>query len=74
VRKGQVLDEQTHFQVAVTKLLAPGDLLMFHDTLYKYPEMTNEDYISIRDSPDLDEFGKYLLHSSLTANLTAGTS
>lgn len=74
VRKGQVLDEQTHFRVAITKLLAPGDPLVFHDTLYTYPQMTNEDYISIRDSPHLDEFGKCLLHASLTANLTAGTS
>jgi hypothetical protein len=66
VRKGQALDEHTHFRVAITKLLAPGDPLMFHDTLYTYPQMINDDYISI-----LDEFGKDLLHASLAANLMA---
>jgi hypothetical protein len=60
VRKGQVLDEPTHFRVAITKILAPGDPMVFYDSLYTYPQMTNENYISLHDHPDIDELGKYL--------------
>jgi hypothetical protein len=67
VRKGQVLDEPAHFRVAVTKLLAPGDPVVFYDTLYTYPQMTNKNCISMHDHPDIDELGKYFHTRLLTA-------